>query len=364
MGSKHLKPQFFVTRQNGNMVPLIAMDELPPSIRIHDVKRTLSPHDISGMTGVGIYGSRHVQHIIEGPTQPPLIDQNLPASGYSPQRSFVDPSFQSCGFHIQPKSYGIQEQAPKSTSYQPDSDRVNQQPSSISSLPAWHDLPSHGLQPAAGVKEYCSYWLRHGECDYAQQGCLYKHEMPLDKATLQRLGLRDVPKWYREKYGISSHLAVSGGKIQERREEELMDRDWRNKGQGEGEGVGTSNADGTYRPLQTMPPVLSTGQEAATSGATRVRIRNSAKPSIPRSTQIAKAKVKNVREHQMMETLAQLDAYEQREAERKADLEERMRCIRMGSKKDVLPTGEEFFEGTNEVEEEPKKQDVDLLVDL
>ena len=71
-------------------------------------------------------------------------------------------------------------------------------------------------------KEYCSYWLRRGECDYQQQGknsfatlllltsniieigCLYKHEMPQDRAILAKLGLRDIPRWYREKHGLIS----------------------------------------------------------------------------------------------------------------------------------------------------------------
>ena len=53
-------------------------------------------------------------------------------------------------------------------------------------------------QIGRGKKIYCNYWLRKGECDYIQQGCLYKHEMPLDKATLASLGLREVPRWYRE----------------------------------------------------------------------------------------------------------------------------------------------------------------------
>lgn len=35
-------------------------------------------------------------------------------------------------------------------------------------------------------------------------GCLYKHEMPLDLATLETLGLRDIPRWYREKHNVPS----------------------------------------------------------------------------------------------------------------------------------------------------------------
>lgn len=35
-------------------------------------------------------------------------------------------------------------------------------------------------------------------------GCLFKHEMPTDPVLLARLGLRDIPKWYREAYGVPS----------------------------------------------------------------------------------------------------------------------------------------------------------------
>jgi hypothetical protein len=59
--------------------------------------------------------------------------------------------------------------------------------------------------PLTGKKEYCSYWLRHGECDYQQQGCLYKHEMPTDMATLSRLGLREIPRWFREAHNLSAN---------------------------------------------------------------------------------------------------------------------------------------------------------------
>lgn len=47
-------------------------------------------------------------------------------------------------------------------------------------------------------KIYCTYWLRNGECDYMQQGCRYKHEMP-DMETLKSIGFLTIPRWYREK---------------------------------------------------------------------------------------------------------------------------------------------------------------------
>jgi hypothetical protein len=50
-------------------------------------------------------------------------------------------------------------------------------------------------------KEYCSYWLRTGECDFTQQGCIYKHEMPRDPRVLESLGLRGIPNWYVMQHG-------------------------------------------------------------------------------------------------------------------------------------------------------------------
>lgn len=37
-------------------------------------------------------------------------------------------------------------------------------------------------------------------------GCLYKHEMPTDPDMLDKLGLRDIPRWYREKFSVPSIL--------------------------------------------------------------------------------------------------------------------------------------------------------------
>ena len=54
-----------------------------------------------------------------------------------------------------------------------------------------------GTPGTFGKKVYCTHWIRWGECDYTQQGCLYKHEMP-DEPTLNSIGIRTTPKWYRD----------------------------------------------------------------------------------------------------------------------------------------------------------------------
>lgn len=47
-------------------------------------------------------------------------------------------------------------------------------------------------------KVWCTYWLRHGECDFMQQGCMYKHEMPNTEKLLE-LGFRATPTWWTER---------------------------------------------------------------------------------------------------------------------------------------------------------------------
>ncbi|KAJ4396262.1 hypothetical protein N0V93_000481 [Gnomoniopsis smithogilvyi] len=48
-------------------------------------------------------------------------------------------------------------------------------------------------------KVYCDKWIHDGTCAFTQQGCKFKHEMPMDKETQQSLGLfHGLPAWYRK----------------------------------------------------------------------------------------------------------------------------------------------------------------------
>lgn len=64
--------------------------------------------------------------------------------------------------------------------------------------------PPHpsGIEPDPSKKEYCTHWIRTGECAFTSFGCKYKHEMPaVDK--LRELGFsRGLPKWWAEKSAI------------------------------------------------------------------------------------------------------------------------------------------------------------------
>ncbi|KAJ0370419.1 hypothetical protein COL154_001554 [Colletotrichum chrysophilum] len=53
--------------------------------------------------------------------------------------------------------------------------------------------------PPKKPKIYCDKWVHEGVCAFTQQGCKYKHEMPLDKATQHSLGLfHGLPTWWKK----------------------------------------------------------------------------------------------------------------------------------------------------------------------
>jgi hypothetical protein len=61
-----LRPQFFISRQNGTLTALIAVDELPPSLNIQGVPRVLSHSDTHGMTSLGTVSTRGQYYIVDG----------------------------------------------------------------------------------------------------------------------------------------------------------------------------------------------------------------------------------------------------------------------------------------------------------
>lgn len=238
-----LKPQFFVTRQNGALVPLIALDELPAHVQIRGVPRSLTAFDIAGMTPLGYCESRHQFYVVEGvnntksgqfkgtltpqigtpqavidkttlrkpsmmsmtekPTSMSIVSANTQTS---PEQRLSDSSSSST------MSFGQSVVTAARTSANP-SASTSPEPAAV---PAWRkhataeEVKPPTTVPVTGKKVYCSYWVRKGECDFAQQGCIYKHEMPTDLETLLTVGFTDIPLWYRQRHGLGSLLVENG----------------------------------------------------------------------------------------------------------------------------------------------------------
>ncbi|KAL4909038.1 hypothetical protein BDW74DRAFT_174255 [Aspergillus multicolor] len=163
--SSSLRPEFFVHRSDGSITPLIAVDELPANITIHGAPRVLAPNETNGMVSLGFLKSRGHFYQVEGAVSANVMHQQNTSQTTNP--STAGALVLNNGGNARAENH-------------------------------------HQLHNRQNNKEFCSYWVRHGECDYQQQGCLYKHEVPLDRDKLEKLGLRDIPRWYREKYGIPS----------------------------------------------------------------------------------------------------------------------------------------------------------------
>ena len=55
-----------------------------------------------------------------------------------------------------------------------------------------------GSAGTLGKKVYCTYWIRTGNCNYMQEGCKYRHEIPPDDEMRLAIGVRTYPTWPRE----------------------------------------------------------------------------------------------------------------------------------------------------------------------
>jgi len=255
------RPQYFISRVNGPLVPLIPADELPFNIRLQNVPRTLPFDQTYGMQYIGTVPSTGLTYKLEDDSvalqrsvsQPsaPLANGSSPAPVCSqsdkatPMKQFLAPdaavrqtlaqkalaTYPTATATLQPpppkRPVSAHETATSWRSSKPviskpsadkaqalidaviSSDSGAAEAARIGYIPRSTSPPPSGVLPDQEKKEYCTYWIRRGECDYMQQGCLFKHEMP-DLVTLKKIGIRSVPRWWTER-NSATKFAGSGG---------------------------------------------------------------------------------------------------------------------------------------------------------
>ena len=329
------RPRYFLVRDDGTLTPLVAVDELPASIRILGVPAVLSYANTQGMVSLGVAARSERRYILESSTysspnrigtpssgQPAMIsrpdatEEQVKASdggivrneasriqrghgtqAASPNAAVLIPgqSGQQVETWRQGVSSGVDEiqVRPSSTfpgpchltlpqatvdaivdaasrngtatanaatttadtslntlskalspysplqTTPPSSNTANANPAifppassppitittaALTTLPpTTSNLSSLTPSPKKKEKVYCSFWIRRGECDYTQQGCLYKHEMPTDRETLRELGISMIPRWWREANAVkvggsgwSERTGLGAGKEKEK----------------------------------------------------------------------------------------------------------------------------------------------------
>ncbi|KAF9630078.1 Zinc finger CCCH-type protein [Lasiodiplodia theobromae] len=179
----YLRPYWFIQRDNGAYVPVIPVDELPPDIDLEEAPRCLNMDDAQGMKFLG-------KLAFSGQTYS-LAHRTCSQTGLRP---------------LILGSTTLPREAPADDAHgRPHSDAKTLKAltsSSPVSTTITRPLPPSGREPDHSKKEYCTYWIRTGECDFTQQGCLFKHEMPDLKTLREKIGISSVPHWYQVKTAI------------------------------------------------------------------------------------------------------------------------------------------------------------------
>jgi len=227
------RPQYFVAREDGTLTPLIAVDELPETVQIAGVPANLSPAGTMNMTSLGLKERSTQRYTVSylGAAGPSATPSETTAS----TEEIGAPATNATKKGGRPKLDGVEnwrERVKKDAANEGDGNGVkednekiadaskevhegingagkeskspDQSPTMPDAIPSLAGGAGAGTKGTLGRKMYCTHWIRWGECDYTQQGCLYKHEMP-DEDKLHEIGIATYPRWYRiahpEKFG-------------------------------------------------------------------------------------------------------------------------------------------------------------------
>ncbi|KAI9715525.1 MAG: hypothetical protein M1828_000832 [Chrysothrix sp. TS-e1954] len=193
------RPVCYVSRGFNILVPLIAVDDLPYDINIKGIPRAVSAHEAKGMRRIGHYSASDVKYTLTPEPQQFLSKNTIQMNGASGGAMGQTDVSNMC-------------EAPswaEARAQTPAHERHNiYQPSAIGAYgPLNRPPPPSGLEPDPSRKQYCTYWMRTGECDFEQQGCRYKHEMP-SLSMLAQIGFRGYPKWFEDRR--AAHSAQNG----------------------------------------------------------------------------------------------------------------------------------------------------------
>ncbi|KAK3719223.1 hypothetical protein LTR37_004442 [Vermiconidia calcicola] len=223
--------QHFISRSNNALVPLIPADELPFNIRLQGVPRVLKFDQTYGMQHVGsapytglIFKLENDMSMQRSASQPPTTPHTRSHSS-STEKQFLPPDALARQA-LANTSNGFQQPLPQrplsahelaiNWRKAPTSDPTDKTQDVIDAIVSTRSgaeaaarigyqsgspvqAPS-GIVPDPEKKVYCTHWIKTGNCDYAQQGCLYKHEMPETLEKLESIGIgKHWPRWWAEK---------------------------------------------------------------------------------------------------------------------------------------------------------------------
>ena len=197
------------------MVPLVPVDQLP--FQLQGVPRQLSHRQMSDEAW---------KYLTETEEAPSAIPIQAPTATFSPQ-SPAKPRFLAPDHHVRTDSLATQADTPRITRWAlSGTENVAELPRSApmagserqSSLTdtfasiyqkdaqrlGYRTPYPSGIEPDQLKKEFCTHWIKTGECAFMSIGCKYKHEMPTVE-KLRELGFtQGMPRWWKEKSAIAA----------------------------------------------------------------------------------------------------------------------------------------------------------------
>ena len=177
---------WFMSRGNDVYVPLVPVDELPREIELKGVPRQVNKDNLKK---TGLQWANFLGEVMGTGSTLSLDASSAVFNSRTESNSLrsspnigatLDSTFAA---HFTPSSPLVQIDTPSAAQ-------------EIS--PTMRPPPPSGSEPDLSKKTYCSHWIRTGECDFIQQGCRYKHEMP-SRDILAGIGFRTLPRWWQER---------------------------------------------------------------------------------------------------------------------------------------------------------------------
>ncbi|KAF2020933.1 hypothetical protein BU24DRAFT_469682 [Aaosphaeria arxii CBS 175.79] len=185
--------RYYIVRKGAVMVPLIPADRLP--CELLGVPRQLSHQQIS---------KQKLEFVAETSEPASLLHMHSVGSAQSstPKCLAPDHLVRTEASERDPQKHVEVTPAHVSRSLSPiDSQGPIYPKDTHRSAPIPRSLPPSGVEPDPSKKEYCTYWIRTGECAYTAEGCKFKHDMP-SMNKLRELGFTRLPLWWKEKTAV------------------------------------------------------------------------------------------------------------------------------------------------------------------
>ena len=212
------KLRLCLKRKDHHYVPLVAVDELPSWIKLKGVPMSLHSQEVLdlGMSNCGyhprtnddcyqvelsgILAELQPYNVLEG--YEAGESSNSQNSSTTDGKVFMAPDKNGEEWKTDSHPMGKEKTHVKGVQVIPFTPGqfiiLNLKQAKVAGLKMYPRVPviKQGTSGTLGRKIYCSYWLRTGNCNFEQQGCKFRHEIPSDEGTRNMIGFRDCPDWW------------------------------------------------------------------------------------------------------------------------------------------------------------------------